>query len=113
MRRVIVKNKSSEPVTIIWTLKEDSALHSPLFINSATEVKFKISNQFPHNQMRLGFGMGNWKNEALKDLADDLESLEIKSAPLNVKLASEEEIKTYLSSNLKGVLRKNITITIN
>jgi hypothetical protein len=113
MRRVIIKNNSAEPATITWRLKEDSAMHSKLFISNSKEVRFTIKNSPPHNVIRIPFGIGNWKKGDLQNLADDLESLEINSSSINVLLSTEEEIKAYLQANIRGILHKNIKIYVN
>jgi len=112
LRRIVVKNESTEKATITFKLKEDSALHSPVFINNSEKVSYTITNLSPHNKMRLSFGSGNWTHGAIKNLADDLDYLEIESTAGNQKLASEEEIITFLKEHLKGILRKNIHINI-
>ncbi len=113
MRRVIVKNTSSSPVTITWKLKEDSARHSPLFIfSNSDKVTFTIGNKPGQNIMRLPFGMGNWKDGALDAMVDDLKSFEIESNSADTLYKEEGEIKAYLQSHLKGILKKNIKIYI-
>ena len=112
LRRIIVKNESTENATITFKLKGDSALHSPIFINSTDKVSYTVGNNARHNVMRLSLGTGNWTNGALKQFVDDLEYLEITSTSINEKLSTEKEIKAYLRQHLTGILRKNIHINI-
>ena len=62
--------------------------------------------------MRLPFGMGNWKDGALDAMVDDLKSFEIESNSADTLYKEEGEIKAYLQSHLKGILKKNIKIYI-
>lgn len=112
MRRINMKNESAGEAQITWTLKEDSALHSPLFISNDTKVKFKLQNIKPYNEAKLSYGSGSWTEAVIKSLADDLEMLEIATATDTVRMKSEAEIWKYLADRKKGVTKKRIHITL-
>lgn len=112
MRRINMKNESAGEAQITWTLKEDSALHSPLFISNDTRVKFKLQPTKPYNEAKLSYGSGSWTEAAMKSLADDLEMLEIATATDTVRMKSEGEIWKYLADHKKGVTKKRIHIII-
>ncbi len=113
MRRINMKNKSGEDVDIIWTLKEDSAKTSPLFISNDTEVKFHLKNKRPHNEANMSFGIGSWNEAMLKNISDDIESLQINSAKDSVKLSTTADIWKYLADRKRGIGKNKIQIMVN
>ncbi|MFN2457130.1 MAG: hypothetical protein ABR502_02905 [Chitinophagaceae bacterium] len=111
-RRIDMINRSNEDVSIIWTLKEDSAKFSPLFISNSTEVTFPLKTKSPHHAAKMSFGIGTWTLSEVNDLVDDLESLEIQSGNNNLKLTKAEEIKNYLLQNRRGLGNSRIRMLL-
>jgi hypothetical protein len=112
MRRINMINRSGKEASIIWTIKEDSVLVSPLFLSNAKEVRFDLKANHPYNKINLSAGVGNWKKSDLKDFTDDLESLVIKDHKGSVKLANDTTIGKYLQSRRKGLFKRKIEILI-
>lgn len=111
-KRIIMRNASSDDAEIIWKINEDSVNVSRLYISNSTEVKFHLQPGKPYNFADMSFGIGSWSDAELNNLADDLESLEVKSRNQNFKLSIPDEIKKYLLENRKGFGKTKIRITI-
>lgn len=112
MRRIRMKNSTKHDVEIIWTLKADSILSSPLFISNSTEIKWELKPGKPYNKINLSFGIGSWTPSAVQDLVDDLETLSIRWNKGELLLNTEEEIRNFLLPRRKGLDRGDIRIEV-
>lgn len=112
LRRIVITNKTGADAAVVWTLKEDSAGKSPLFINSATEVKFELKKDAREKEINLSAGMGTWTSDALNNFCDDLEKLEIKTAGNNQTFKGSKEIRDFLWALRKGIGKRVIKISL-
>jgi len=110
-RRINMQNKSNNDVEVIFKLKEDSAKTSPFFISNSTKVNFSLKNTKPHNLAAISFGLGKWTKTSIKNIADDLESFEIKHAKDSILLTTEDQIAEYLFAKRKGTFKSRIEIS--
>lgn len=111
-RRINMINHSNEDAHIIWTMKEDSAKTSPLFISNALELKFELKPTKPHNEANMSMGVGKWTDETIKSIVDDMESLVIVHKNDSVKLDGESAIWSYLQERRKGITKNRIDIVL-
>lgn len=111
-RHINMRNDSHEDAHIIWTMKEDSAKTSPLFISNAVELKFELKPSKPHNEANMSMGVGKWTEERIKSVADDMESLVIVHKNDSVKLNGESAIWNFLQERRKGITKSRIDIVL-
>lgn len=109
MRRIYVQNNSDENAEIIWKIKEDSILCSPLFISNNPEVKFLLAPN-PDKTINLSCGVGEWNQKALTEFVDDLESLELKWIGGCIKMTNQDSIRNFLSYRRTGLDKGTICI---
>lgn len=112
MRRIEMINKTGADASVVWTLKTDSAIKSPLFINSATEVKFEFKKGAKEKEVNLSAGVGNWTFNELNNFCDDLEKLEIKTADNNQIFTGTTEIRNFLGALRKGIGKRVIRMIL-
>ena len=110
LRRVQMLNNTSGTVEFIWQLKEDSALHSPLFINNALQVHFKLLSQKPHHMANLSVGQGPWTHTDITEFADDLESITIIKGIDTTLITSSAAIASLLYGKRKGLTKSRIVL---
>jgi hypothetical protein len=111
MRRINMKNNTSEKAEITWFIKEDSISSSPFFISSSREVNFKMQPAPGSKRIKMSFGMGKWTQAQVTDLVDDLDSVVLKWKENVAVLASQEQMETYLMSRRRGLDKSKIHIT--
>ncbi len=111
-RRINMLNKTNHDAEIIFKLKEDSAKTSPFFISNSTKINFNLKNEKPQNFASMSFGLGKWTKASIKNIADDLESLEIKHTKDSMLFNSEDQIAQYLFAKRKGTFKSRIDITV-
>ena len=112
MRRIDMKNRSGGEVAITWKLQErDSIYKSDFFISNSDEVSFEI-NPGESNDIKMTFGIGNWKPAALYAVTERLESLEIKSPSGTILLKSPDDIYNFLINRRRGLTNRRIVIEI-
>lgn len=111
-RHINMINHSNDDAHIIWTMKEDSAKTSPLFISNALELKFDLKATKPHNEANMSMGVGKWTEERIKSVADDMESLVIVHKNDSLKLDGESAIWHYLQERRKGITKTRIDIVL-
>ena len=110
LRRVQMRNHTTGPVEFIWQLKEDSALHSPLFINNALKVHFKLLSHKPHHMANLSVGQGPWTHTDITEFADDLESITIIKGIDTTLITSSAAIASLLYGKRKGLTKSRIVL---
>ena len=110
-QRIRMKNDTADEGEIVIFIKEDSIHRSPFFISNSKEVRFLV-RPGKNGTIHLSCGIGNWTPSAVKNLADDLESIKIRSSGNEVHLASEEEITAFLLSRRTGLDKGTIDIRI-
>lgn len=98
---------------VIFKLKEDSAKTSPFFISNSTRVNFNLKNKKPQHLASMSFGLGKWTKASIKNIADDLESFEIKHIKDSVLLNTEDQITEYFFAKRKGTFKSRIEITLH
>jgi hypothetical protein len=113
MRRINMRNISNEDAEFIFKLKEDSAKTSPLFISTSPKISFNLKNKQPYNRAVVSLGFGKWTEASIKNIADDLESFEIKHAIDSVLLTSEAQIVKYFFDRRKGTFKSRIEILVH
>ena len=112
MRRIDMKNRSGGEVAITWKLQDrDSIYKSDFFISNSDEVSFEI-NPGEANDVKMTFGVGNWKPANLYAVTERLESLEIKSPSGTILLKSPDDIYNFLISRRRGLTHRRIVIEI-
>jgi hypothetical protein len=112
MRRIDMKNRSGGEVAITWKLQDrDSIYKSDFFISNSDEVSFEIKPG-ETNDVKMTFGVGNWKPAALYAVTEKLESLEIKSASGTIVLKSPDDIYNFLINRRRGLTNRRIVIEI-
>ncbi len=107
-----MQNNSSGDAEIIFKLKEDSAKTSLFFISNSTKLSFNLKNTKPHNLAIMSFGLGKWTKAAKKNIADDLESFEIKHTKESFLFNTEDQIANYLFARRKGTFKSRIEMLI-
>jgi hypothetical protein len=107
-----MRNQSGKDAEIIWTIKEDSIHVSPFYISNAKEFKLELKASGPSKKISMSFGAGTWTPLAIKNLADDLESLQLLWDGREIKLDKEEEIANYLMSRRTGMTRRKVAIVV-
>jgi hypothetical protein len=113
MRRIDMKNRSGGEVEITWKLQDrDSLYKSDFFISNSDELSFEI-NPGENNDIKMTFGVGNWKPAALYAVTERLESLEIKSPSGTILLKSPDDIYNFLIERRRGLTNRRIVIEIN
>lgn len=113
MRRIDMKNRSGGEVEITWKLQDrDSIYKSDFFISNSDELSFEI-NPGESNDIKMTFGVGNWKPAALYAVTERLESLEIKSPSGTILLKSPDDIYNFLINRRRGLTNRRIVIEIN
>jgi hypothetical protein len=111
-RRIDMKNESGDEATITFHIKEDSLLQSPFFLNNAEKSRFRMESRHPYNLIKLSFGVGPWTRNYLRDVIDDLEKMEIKTAGSEIVLETPESIENFLWSRRAGLTKRKIRITL-
>lgn len=111
-RRIDMRNLSGQEAEVTFTIKEDSILVSPFYLNSAEKMTVRLGTQHPYNLAKLSFGIGPWQRPYLEDITDDLEEIEIKDGKGAKKMTSQEEMIAFLSDRISGVTRRKIKINI-
>ena len=109
MRRIHIENQSDEEAEIIWKIKEDSILSSPLFISINPEVKFSLPPN-PNEDINMSCGVGEWSIKALNEFADDLESIELKWVGGTIKMTNADTIRSFLFNRRMGLDHGTIKI---
>ncbi len=112
-RRINMRNKSNNNAEVIFKLKEDSAKTSPFFISNSTRVDFNLKNKKPQNFASMSFGLGKWTEASIKNIADDLESFEIKHTKDSMLLTTEDQIAKYFFAKRKGTFKSRIEIILH
>jgi len=112
LRRIAMRNKSSDTAEIIWTLNEDSLTNNPFLISNSKELKFLL---YPPNtkEIKMSFGPGNWSPSQVQKLVGYLVSLEIKTAKQRIKIDSLPLLKDYLLARRKGIGGVTIRIEVD
>ncbi|MDQ3682262.1 MAG: hypothetical protein M3352_04205 [Bacteroidota bacterium] len=108
-----MRNKSNNDAEVIFKLKEDSAKTSPFFISNSTRVDFNLKNKKPQNFASMSFGLGRWTEASIKNIADDLESFEIKHTKDSMLLTTEDQIAKYFFAKRKGTFKSRIEIILH
>jgi len=111
-RRINMRNKSNSDAEFIFKIKEDSAKTSLFFISNSTKLNFNLKNTNPYNLAIMSFGLGAWNKTTIKNIADDLESLEIKHPKDSLLLSTEDQIAQYFFARRKGTFKSRIEITL-
>lgn len=109
MRRIHIENYSNEEAEIIWKIKEDSILCSPLFISNNPEVKFLLPAK-PQKAINMSCGVGEWSIQSLNGFADDLESIELKWIGGAIKMTNSDSIRNFLLNRRMGLDHGTISI---
>lgn len=109
MRRIHIENLSNKEAEIIWKIKEDSILCSPLFISNNPEVKFILAPE-PGKVINMSCGIGEWSIKALNEFADDLESVELKWVGGTIKMTNIDSIRSFLFNRRMGLDHGTINI---
>ena len=109
MRRIQMANYSNGDAEIIWTIKEDSILNSPLFISVNPEVRFHLAPT-SKKAINLSCGIGEWSISALNEFTDDLESLELKWVGGSIKMTNTDSIRNFLLNRRMGLDHGTIMI---
>lgn len=112
MRRINIKNRSSDEAEIIWQIHEDSVLKSPLYIGNDPVVKYQLKPNSPYNIIKIPFGYGQWSSDYIKSIADDLKSMIIIKGSDSVHYNSTAQIWQFLEERKKGFGKKRIEILI-
>ena len=112
-RRINMRNKSNNNAEVIFKLKEDSAKTSPFFISNSTRVDFNLKNKKPQNFASMSFGIGKWTEASIKNIANDLESFEIKHTKDSMLLTTEDQIAKYFFAKRKGTFKSRIEIILH
>jgi hypothetical protein len=112
MRRIAMKNNTHDEIEITWTIKEDSILNSPFYLSSSTKTTFKLLPEKPYDFVNMSCGVGTWTPQALQDITDDLESLVIKWKDREIRLDTDEELKSFLFPRRRGFERDRIKIIV-
>jgi tRNA U34 2-thiouridine synthase MnmA/TrmU len=105
-------NISNNDAEVVFKLKKDSAKTSPFFISNSTKVHFNLKTKKPHNLATMSFGLGKWTKASIKNIADDLELVEIKHAKDSLLFNTEDQIEGYLFAKRKGTFKSRIEIII-
>jgi hypothetical protein len=106
-----MKNNTAGEAEVIISIKEDSIHSSPFYISNSKEVNFLVLPG-KKGRINLSCGIGNWTPVAVKNLADDLESIKIRGNGTEIHLTSEEQITSYLLSKRTGIDKGTIDIRI-
>jgi hypothetical protein len=109
MRRIYIQNLSDGDAEIIWKIKEDSILCSPLFISNNPEVKFHLAPE-PKKAINMSCGVGEWSMRALNEFTDDLESIELKWVGGTIKMNDADSIRSFLFNRRTGLNHGTISI---
>lgn len=111
VRRIDMKNSTTDSVQIVWTLNEDSLSNNPFMISNSRELKFILH---PPKTMRINmsFGAGSWTPTEVQKLVNGLRSLEIISASQRIKIDSLPLLKDYLLARRRGVGGARIEIVV-
>ena len=112
-RRINMQNKSNNDAEVIFKLKEDSAKTSPFFISNSVKINFNLKNKKPHHRAAMSFGLGKWTKASIKNIADDLESFEIKHTKDSMLLTAEDQIAKYFFAKRKGTFKSRIEIILH
>jgi hypothetical protein len=112
MRRIHMRNQSAGPAEITWFIMEDSINVSPLFYSNTRKVNYSLSPDKPGNHIPLSLGLGNWTSRTLMEVADDLDSVEIRSQTGRLVLNNPEAIVQFLLPRRKGLDKSKIHIVI-
>lgn len=113
VRRIDMQNNSGQEAEIVITIKEDSILNSPFYMNNATELRLPLKTQHPYNLVKMTFGEGPWNNSFLADITDDLETMQITSTAGTITLNTPTDIEKFLMARRKGITRRKIKIYID
>jgi hypothetical protein len=111
VRRIDMKNHSSDSAEIIWTLNKDSLMNNPFLLSNSKELKFKLFSP-KNNEVKMSFGVGNWSPTEVHKLVGSLKSLEIVSASQRIKIDSLPLLKEYLLARRKGIGGARIEIIV-
>ena len=111
VRRIDVKNQSSDTAHVIWTLNEDSLMNNPFLISNSKELKFALYSP-KREEIKMSFGPGNWSPKEVQKLVGHLTSLEIISATQRIKIDSLPLLKDFLLARRRGVGGARIEIVI-
>jgi len=60
----------------------------------------------------MSFGLGKWTKASIKNIADDLESFEIKHTKDSMLFNTENQIAQYLFAKRKGTFKSRIEIIV-
>jgi hypothetical protein len=108
-RSIRMINETGTEAKVIFSIKEDSIHSSPFFISNEKETTFLV---YPGKKGIINFtcGIGNWSPESLKSVADDLESIVLRSDKGETRLSTEEEIIAFLKERRKGMDKGRVEI---
>jgi len=112
LRRINMKNETSNDAEITWIIKEDSLHKSPFFISSSREQKFELKPQSPGNAIYMSAGVGTWTPRYLREIVNDLDSVIIRWNDKEIRLGSETEIMDFLLPRRRGIGKDKIIITL-
>ena len=111
VRRIEMKNESSDTASIIWTLNEDSLSNNPFMLSNSKELKFELYGP-KRNEINFSFGPGNWSPAEVERLVNKLTSLEIVSAAQRIRIDSLPRLREFLLARRKGIGGARIEIVI-
>lgn len=112
MQRLNIINKSNGDAEVIWEIKEDSLLQSPLFISNSKKVKFHLKNKAPYNKVTLSVGKSSWSPHNVYEFSNDLESLSLQWNSHSLKLSSADSIARFLSMRRRGLDKSKIYLIL-
>ena|SRR5829696_5124737 len=111
LRRIDMKNKTSDTAEIIWRLNEDSLMNNPFLLSNSKELRFSL---YPpkRNDIKMSFGAGSWAPKEVEKLVGHLQSLEIISPTQKIKIDSLPLLREFLLARRKGIGGAVIEIVI-
>jgi len=109
-RRIQMYNQTSGDAEVVWMIKEDSIHSSPLFLSNSKTTVFSLKDDA--RKISLSCGIGAWNPAAVRNLADDLDSLVIRWGEREIRLASTDSISNYLMSRRRGADNAKIRIVL-
>jgi hypothetical protein len=111
VRRIDMKNYSSDTAKVIWNLNEDSLMNNPFLLSNSKQLMFDLHPP-KRNQIKMSFGPGGWSPKEVEKLVGHLKSLEIISATQRIKIDSLPLLKEFLLARRKGIGGMRIEIVI-
>jgi hypothetical protein len=110
---ILVKNRTGEPITMIWTTKLDS-----LSIQQEDEPDNKrniisLGVKAPEKDALLYFGQGKWTDQLIDDyVAQSVESIEWIGSDSRIEMGDQQEIQEFLKTRKSRLSPSKIVIIL-